>query len=84
MGAVNGYWWFGWSLQFLLFAVLLSVYMLYDGMCFGISCALTLLPLWTMYRLHKAHVGVVWPLVNFSPVTAASQDESSDSASFLP
>ncbi|CAE7501526.1 hscB, partial [Symbiodinium pilosum] len=77
-GASHAFWWFARSLEFLLFAVLLSVYLLYDGLCLAVCCALSLLPLWMMNYLHRAHVGVVWPLMNFS---AESSDEASDAQS---
>ncbi|CAE7233146.1 hscB [Symbiodinium natans] len=66
-GASNAFWWFNRSLLFLLLDVLLSVYMLYDGLCFALCSVLTILPLWMMYHLHQVHVGVVWPMMSFSP-----------------
>ncbi|CAE7575815.1 hscB [Symbiodinium sp. KB8] len=79
-GAAHAYWWFSRSLLFLLFAVLISVYLLYDSLCFAICSIFTFLPLWMMYHLHRVHVGVVWPMMNFSPLAADSRDDTSDSA----
>ncbi|CAE7762435.1 hscB [Symbiodinium sp. CCMP2456] len=79
-GAAHAYWWFSRSLLFLLFAVLISVYLLYDALCFAICSIFTFLPLWMMYHLHRVHVGVVWPMMNFSPLAADSHDDTSDSA----
>lgn len=63
-GAVDAYWWFSRSLQFLVLSALLSIYMLFDVNCFVICCILTLIPFLMMWHLHKAHTDVVWDLLN--------------------
>ena len=83
-GASHAFWWFSRSLEFLLLSVLVSVYLLYDEICFAICGALALLPLGMMYHLHKAHVSVVWPLMNFSPASSESTDDASDAQTLLP
>ncbi|CAK8985480.1 unnamed protein product [Durusdinium trenchii] len=74
--SVDGFWWFHRSLIFLLLSVLISVYLLYGQSCFIICCVLGLLPGAMMWHLHRAHVGVVWPLINLVESETSDSDKN--------
>lgn len=75
-GAVDAFWWFNRSLQFLLISAALSIYVLLDALSFAICAAISLLPFCMMWYLHKAHTSVVWPMINIKD--SQCSDETSE------
>ena len=75
-GAVDAYYWFNRSLQFLLISAALSIYILVDAVSFGICTAISLLPFGMMWYLRQAHNSVVWPMMHMKD--SQCSDETSE------
>ena len=62
--ASDAYRWFQASLYLLLLAVEVSVYLLYDSICFLLCSVSVLIPWAMMWALKGAHEAVIWPLIH--------------------